>query len=315
MSNWRESFSPEEGLRRWRRLKIKLGLVVTLVVAFLYLSYRYSPSRPVTYDDPVENYKYGSVGSDVENGLPLEVMKILPRMFPEYLPAGGPKDYTAFGFIQEQGRPMPIGFSTRRRYVDLIAQNCGSCHTGSVRESEQGQPRVYLTMPANTIDLQSYFDFIFSCAGDSRFTPELVLEEIEKDGRLFILDRFVYKWAIQAMKDRLAQRHKDISILLTPDHPRFGSGRADTFNSYKTNQFVDYYRNGLSPEENIGTVDFPSVWNQRPRQGMHLHWDGNNDSVRERNIGAALRCRCHPGERRPGKHRAGGGLDRRSTAA
>ena len=38
----------------------------------------------------------------------------------------------------------------------------------------------------------------------------------------------------------------------------------------------------------IGASDFPSLWNQKPREGMHLHWDGDNDSVDERNLSAAL---------------------------
>jgi hypothetical protein len=38
----------------------------------------------------------------------------------------------------------------------------------------------------------------------------------------------------------------------------------------------------------MGASDYPSLWNQKPRDGMHLHWDGNNDSVAERNLSAAL---------------------------
>jgi len=30
------------------------------------------------------------------------------------------------------------------------------------------------------------------------------------------------------------------------------------------------------------------LWNQAPREGMHLHWDGDNDSVDERNLSAGL---------------------------
>jgi hypothetical protein len=30
------------------------------------------------------------------------------------------------------------------------------------------------------------------------------------------------------------------------------------------------------------------LWNQKPREGLHLHWDGDNDSVDERNLSAAL---------------------------
>ncbi len=44
----------------------------------------------------------------------------------------------------------------------------------------------------------------------------------------------------------------------------------------------------LREDELIGTSDFPSVWNQKPREGLQLHWDGNNKSVDERNKSAAL---------------------------
>jgi hypothetical protein len=44
----------------------------------------------------------------------------------------------------------------------------------------------------------------------------------------------------------------------------------------------------LLPEELIGTADFPSIFQQGPREGMHLHWDGNNTSLAERNLSAAL---------------------------
>ena len=30
------------------------------------------------------------------------------------------------------------------------------------------------------------------------------------------------------------------------------------------------------------------MWNQGPRDGFYLHWDGNNDSLFERNISASL---------------------------
>ena len=45
---------------------------------------------------------------------------------------------------------------------------------------------------------------------------------------------------------------------------------------------------GPDPKELIGNADFPSVWNQEPREGMRLHWDGNNLSVNERNLSAAF---------------------------
>ena len=45
----------------------------------------------------------------------------------------------------------------------------------------------------------------------------------------------------------------------------------------------------IEPErEKNAPSDFPSIWLQRPRQGMHLHWDGNNAKVEERNKSAAF---------------------------
>jgi mono/diheme cytochrome c family protein len=44
----------------------------------------------------------------------------------------------------------------------------------------------------------------------------------------------------------------------------------------------------LQKSELTGIADFPSIFNQGPREGMHLHWDGNNTSLAERNLSAAM---------------------------
>jgi hypothetical protein len=61
----------------------------------------------------------------------------------------------------------------------------------------------------------------------------------------------------------------------------------DTFNPYKALQF-NFPMDKLPDEEIVGTVDLPSIWQQRQREGMQLHWDGDNSSVEERNKSAAL---------------------------
>jgi hypothetical protein len=78
-----------------------------------------------------------------------------------------------------------------------------------------------------------------------------------------------------------------ISPLLTADVPRWGRGRVDTFNPYKAIQF-NWPLDRLPRTELIGASDFPSLWNQAPREGLQLHWDGDNDSVDERNLSAGL---------------------------
>ena len=69
----------------------------------------------------------------------------------------------------------------------------------------------------------------------------------------------------------------------------WGPGRVDTFNPYKAMQFnFPMGEANISETELNGASDLPSIWRQRPRQGMFLHWDGNNPSVDERNLSAAL---------------------------
>lgn len=77
--------------------------------------------------------------------------------------------------------------------------------------------------------------------------------------------------------------------LVAPPPTPWGPGRVDTFNPYKLIQF-EVPVECLSRDELTGATDFPAVFLQGPRgdQGMHLHWDGNNASLTERNLSASL---------------------------
>ena len=44
----------------------------------------------------------------------------------------------------------------------------------------------------------------------------------------------------------------------------------------------------MSKDDGVGTADLPSLWNQKMREGLWLHWDGNNNLVTERNKSAAI---------------------------
>jgi len=298
MPTSKDPLTPVESALRRRAVRnwmIAAGVIGLLVVLGIVGAKRYAPNRPVVYQDIIEHFKYGSIGSDIENGLPLRILQVLPRMFPDYLPAGGPRNYTAFGFLQEDGRQLPIGFSVRRSYIDLAGLNCAVCHVGEVRASANDKPQMVLGMPANTVDLQAFFEFLFACAADNRFTADHIIAEMEKDGHLFFVDRLVYRMAVPQLQAGLLKVKSQLEAFMLPAHPKFGPGRVDTFNPYKVNQYSEHYPPGsLSAEERIGTVDFPAIWNQRPREGLNLHWDGNNSSVRERNFSAAFGAGATP---------------------
>jgi RoxA-like, cytochrome c-like/Cytochrome C oxidase, cbb3-type, subunit III len=47
-------------------------------------------------------------------------------------------------------------------------------------------------------------------------------------------------------------------------------------------------------DHTIGTTDLPQVWNQKPRENMWLHWDGDNNQIKERNYAAAMAVGATP---------------------
>jgi len=70
------------------------------------------------------------------------------------------------------------------------------------------------------------------------------------------------------------------------DFASWGPGRVDTFNAPKA--LLGFDMRNAHESELMGNADFPSVWNQKYRKGMWLHWDGNNCSVDERNLSAGF---------------------------
>jgi mono/diheme cytochrome c family protein len=277
-----------------RTRAVKRGIIAAIVLAIMaigvgLLVQRYSADRPATYEGIEDHFKYGSIGSDIENGLPVRILAVLPRMFPEYLPEGGKQDYTTFGFIQEPGHVLPIGFSIRRRLIDLAGLNCAVCHVGKIKAAADASPQTILGMPANTLDLLAFFEFLINCAADNRFTAGHIVAEMEKDGDINAIDRIIYGLAVPHLQAGILKIAAQLNRFKFPVHPKFGPGRVDTFNPYKVNQYSEFYPLGsLTDDERIGTSDFPAIWNQRPREGLNLHWDGNNSSVRERNFSAAF---------------------------
>ncbi|MEP6819882.1 MAG: cytochrome c [bacterium] len=267
-------------IRERKRIKIILLIILVILIAIAaYLYWAFNPNRPVDYADIQEHFKYGSIGSEPANGIPYWIFKVLPDMFPEKL---GGKGYAALGFIEEPGKDLPIGFSKRRVIVDRVGLNCAVCHTGTLRDNANSQPRVIVGMPANRLQLENYIRFLSACALDPRFTADNVMTAIAARTRLGPIEKFIYRSAVPLTREALIEQGSRLSFVNT--RPDWGPGRVDTFNPYKAIQF----HWPMEGDQSIGTSDYPSIWNQRPREGMQLHWDGNNTSVEERNKSAAL---------------------------
>ncbi len=296
--------SPVDRYLEHRRLKTFIILVL-LVVAVLvgWLIWRFTSDRPVVYSGIGEHFKYGSIGAEpgvsllnTQGGVlpPYWVFKELPKICPEKLPGG----YASLGLLYEPGHDLPIGVSRRWRLgFDQVGLNCAVCHTGTVRKTPASKPQIVLGMPANQLDIEEFFRFILDCSLDPRLTADNLLGKIEEDGGdLGAFDKFLYRVAlINTVKITVLNLQGKIAPLLGPDVTPWGRGRVDTFNPYKSIQF-NWNLTRLPHDELFGASDFPSLWNQEPRakslpqapQGMHLHWDGNNNSVNERNLSASL---------------------------
>jgi mono/diheme cytochrome c family protein len=248
----------------------------------------------VTYESIEDHFKYGSIGSEPGGSLlnpiggvlpPYWVFKALPSICSDKLPNG----YSTFGFVTEPGRDLPVGISRRRRFgVDHVGLNCAVCHTATVRERREVAPTTVLGMPAQQLDLQGFVQFVLDCSLDNRVTADAIPGRLpERDGPSLFERLLLRAGLIDRLKLQTLDLRNRIAPLLKPDMPRWGRGRVDTFNPYKAIQF-NWDLGRLPASELIGASDFPSIWNQRPREGMHLHWDGDNDSVDERNLSASL---------------------------
>jgi hypothetical protein len=130
---------------------------------------------------------------------------------------------------------------------------------------------------------------VIGCSLDNRTAAPAILGRLEQNGvDISLFERMLYQFGLVArLKQQTLQLRNRIAPLLDGRVPRWGRGRVDTFNPYKAVQF-NWNLAQLPEAELIGASDYPSLWNQKPREGMHLHWDGDNDSVDERNLSAAL---------------------------
>ena len=270
------------------------ALLMGALLFVLWLALTLTADTPVRYSRIEDHYKYGSIGSEPGVSLlrpvggvlpPYWVFRALPTICRDRLPGG----YASFGFVTEPGNELPVGISRRHRIgIDHVGINCAACHSGTVRDTAASPPRLMLGMPAHQLDLQGFVRFVLECTLDSRVTAEAVRATFPRDGGPDSFERLLLRTGLMdRLKLQTLELKNRIDPILRDELPRWGRGRVDTFNPYKAIQF-NWDLDRLPDSEKIGASDFPSLWNQAPREGMQLHWDGDNDSVDERNLSAGL---------------------------
>jgi mono/diheme cytochrome c family protein len=300
--------------KKLEKIVFWIGAIVLLVAAVLavYVSIRLSDDEPVAYENVEAHFKYGSTGGErgwgkqFGFGVPYWIWVSLPELFAEYLPDRTPgRGYAAFGMIYEDGRDprfdLPIGMSMRRvQGIDRVYFNCAVCHTGTVRDAPGAPPRVVLGMPANRFDLGALATFLGDAAGDWKFREDRMFptidnleqlrdslgldDEVYRPDPLNPVDRLVFRFAgITLMREQLLTLTSRLSFV---DPLSWGPGRVDTFNPPKA--LLGFPMERADSSEKVGNADFPAVWYQSAKEGMQLHWDGNNTKVDERNLSAGF---------------------------
>jgi len=254
---------------------------VTALLGLILWTYRryVADAPPHHFTNAIDHFKYGSDGSE-QSGLPYPIWKALPEVCSDLLPGG----WTTLGLYMDPGQDMPIGTSVRKYGLARVGLNCAACHAGQI-EVEGLAPQLVLGMPNSRFDGQAYNNFIISCVLSDRFTAANVFASVTKVGLdMPFYDRWVYRLVVF---EQIRKRARDAKAAFAwmESRPPQGPGRADTANLFR--MVLDQHPEG---DDIAGPVDFPSLWNQglRVSGGGGQHWDGNNDSFRERSYTSAL---------------------------
>lgn len=279
-----------EGRRRRWWLLVWLLVIIGLIYWFVVRS-----EYVIAYDDPQEHFKYGSIGSEGVTGLPTPIIQALPVMYKDKLGSAG---WGALGLLSEEGQPLPIGFS--RRVVTGVERawlNCSVCHMGTYTLPGDDTLRFIPGGASNDLLLYDLIAFFIEVGNDPGFTADRLIAAINSDevpAHLNFLERPFYRYVVfPQVKAGLRALADDLTFVLRQEP--YGPGRVDTFNSYKVLQFnFPMGPESISDVALNGSSDYPSIWMQGPRAGMNLHWDGNNSSVSERNLSAALGAGVSP---------------------
>lgn len=260
---------------RW--LVALLILVLVLAATGWYKLLREVPQTP--FSSPEALFKYGSIGSESSQGVPYWIWRVLPKIFPEYLPRAG--GYAALGIPWERSEELPIGFSKKTIGFPRVAFNCALCHTASYRLKDNEAPTLVLAGPSHTVNAQGYARFLALAGNDPKFNSANILREIDLIYKLSWLDKLLYRYLIiPSTKKALIKAGQEFAW--TENKPSWGPGRIDPFNPIK----FGILKMGVDPT--IGNSDMVPLWNMKIREGTALHWDGLNTDLHEVVISSAI---------------------------
>lgn len=261
-----------------------LALIAVLVVFVWFVLLR-PVAQPET-NDPLQVFNHGSIGNQTQQGIPYWIWRVLPTMFPEYLP-GNQDGYGAIGVYWVAGEELPVGFSKKTLgVIPRVAPNCAFCHQGSYR-LHADDPATFVPAGAGTrVNIQGFLRFLTAIGRhQDRFTADKVMAEITAIYDMPWGERLLYRYLlIPAVGSAFAEQA--IRFAWMDSRPDWGPGRIDPFNPVK------FYNLHLPDDGTIGNSDIMPLWDLDKvvdtTSLYFLHWDGLNSNLQETAIAGAI---------------------------
>lgn len=252
-----------------------VGAITTLVFYDRLFRERAAPY----FESDEEHFLHGSIGAETNEGVPYWIWLVLPRIFPDLLPAPG--GYASLGMSWKPGYDLPIGLTRVTIGYPRVAMNCAFCHTGSVRNAPGDMPTIVPGAPAHQTAAQAYARFLMAAAADERFNAGNILGEIARNYRLPAIDRLLYRFVIiPGTRQRLLRLEEQSAWM--DERPDWGPGRADVLSPIK------FHRLGREHDQAIGSADMMALWNTADGQARGFFWDGLNRSLQDAVVTSAL---------------------------
>ncbi len=266
-----------------------LALIVVLIVVAWFVLLR--PVAQASTNDPLQVFNHGSIGAETAQGLPYWIWRVLPTMFPEYLP-GNQDGFASIGVYWIPGEELPVGFSAKTLgVIPRVTPNCAFCHQGSYR-LHPDDPATFVPAGAGTrVNVQGFIRFLVAVGRDKdRFTADKVMTAITAIYDMPLWERMLYRYLlIPAVRSGFADQGNRFAWMGSrPDCPRpdWGPGRIDPFNPVK------FYNLHLPDDCTIGNSDIMPLWDLNavtdPTRQYSLHWDGLSTDLRETVVAGAI---------------------------
>ena len=265
-----------------RRVVLIATVIVAAVGGAMFTYDAFFREEPAPYfESDEDHFLFGSVGTEAAEGVPYWIWLVLPRVFPDLLPAPG--GYASLGVLSKPGYEMPVGLSKVTIGFPRVGINCAMCHTASVRLRPGDLPTLVAAAPSHQTAPQQYLRFLSAAAADPRFTASTILAEIAKNHRLSFVDRLLYRFAIIPGTRRALRQLAEQSAWMQ-HRPEWGRGRIDPFNPVKFRML------GQPVDDTIGNSDMVPLWAFKKHSAYDYayHWDGLNTDLREVVMSSAI---------------------------